>query len=223
MTPLPRRRPWVLSRQLATLDQLSDGRLIGGIGLGGDGWSEFSAFGEAVDPVVRGQMLDEALELLQRFLTGEPVSVHAVATTSWTAPPLLPRPRQSPLPIWGAVRWPNRRPLARIAKVQGCFPIFASIRRPGAVPDPADIAALRAGLVDLGARSGHRHRGALCSSRAKSSGRCPADRSRGARAVRRDMDPRGLPTPASTPEQRRPAVVRQGTAIGHARPCRAGA
>ena len=76
VTPLPRRRPWVLSRQLATLDQLSDGRLIGGIGLGGDGWSEFSAFGEPVDPVVRGRMLDEALELVQRFLTGETVNFH---------------------------------------------------------------------------------------------------------------------------------------------------
>ena len=111
VTPLPRRRPWVLSRQLATLDQLADGRLIGGIGLGDDGWSEFSAFGEAVDPVIRGRMLDEALELVQRFLTGEPVSFHG-SHYLVDSPPLLPRPRQNPLPIWGAVRWPNRRPLA---------------------------------------------------------------------------------------------------------------
>src|SRR4029077_2508513 len=72
-TPLPRRRPWVLSRQMTTLDRLSDGRLVGGVGLGDDGWCELSAFGEEIDPVVRGQMLDEALELLQLFLTGEPV------------------------------------------------------------------------------------------------------------------------------------------------------
>ena len=151
VTPLPRRRPWVLSRQLATLDQLSDGRLIGGIELGGDGWSELSAFGEAVDPVIRGRMLDEALELVQRFLTGEAVSFqgrHYVVN----APPLLPRPRQDPLPIWGAVRWPNRKPLARIARLEGCFPIFDSS---GGVPppDPADIAALRVQLIELGARS----------------------------------------------------------------------
>jgi alkanesulfonate monooxygenase SsuD/methylene tetrahydromethanopterin reductase-like flavin-dependent oxidoreductase (luciferase family) len=150
VTPLPRRRPWVLSRQMATLDRLSDGRLIGGIGLGDDGWSEFSAFGEAVDPIVRGQMLDEALELLQRFLTGEPVSYtgrHYVVH----APPLLPRPRQSPLPIWGACRWPNRKPLARIANLQGCFPIFPTA---GAIPppDPADIRELRGALTALGAR-----------------------------------------------------------------------
>jgi alkanesulfonate monooxygenase SsuD/methylene tetrahydromethanopterin reductase-like flavin-dependent oxidoreductase (luciferase family) len=151
VTPLPRRRPWVLSRQLATLDQLSNGRLIGGIGLGDDGWSEFSAFGEAADPVIRGEMLDEALELIRRFLSGEAVNFHGRHYVV-DSPPLLPRPRQDPLPIWGAVRWPNRKPLARIAKLDGCFPIFAT---PGGLPppDPADIATLHAQLVDLGARA----------------------------------------------------------------------
>jgi alkanesulfonate monooxygenase SsuD/methylene tetrahydromethanopterin reductase-like flavin-dependent oxidoreductase (luciferase family) len=150
VTPLPRRRPWVLSREMATLDQLSDGRLIGGIGLGGDGWKEFSSFGEAVDPLIRGAMLDEGLELLQRFLTGEPVSFDG-RHYSVDAPPLLPVPRQDPLPIWGAVRWPNRRPLARIAKLQGCFPIFAP-SDPLSPPDPADIASLRGALIERGAR-----------------------------------------------------------------------
>jgi alkanesulfonate monooxygenase SsuD/methylene tetrahydromethanopterin reductase-like flavin-dependent oxidoreductase (luciferase family) len=149
VTPLPRRRPWVLSRQMATLDQLSEGRLIGGIGLGDDGWSEFSSFGDAVDPVTRGAMLDEALELLQRFLNGEPVSYDGLYYTVHS-PALLPTPLQRPLPLWGAVRWPNRKPLARIARLQGCFPIF---HRPGGLPppDPADIRGLRSALLDRGA------------------------------------------------------------------------
>ena len=150
VTPLPRRRPWVLSRQMATLDQLSDGRLIGGIGLGDDGWTEFSSFGEAVDPVFRGQMLDEALELLQRFLSGEALNYRGRHYTV-NAPPLLPKPRQDPLPMWGAVRWPNRKPLARIAKLDGCFPIFAASSGVPP-PDAADITALRAALLDLGGR-----------------------------------------------------------------------
>jgi alkanesulfonate monooxygenase SsuD/methylene tetrahydromethanopterin reductase-like flavin-dependent oxidoreductase (luciferase family) len=151
VTPLPRRRPWVLSRQMASLDRLSQGRLIGGFGLGDDGWSEYSAFGEAVDPVIRGQMLDESLELLQRFLTGEPVN-HDGAHYTVHAPPLLPAPLQSPLPLWGAVRWPNQKPLARIAKFQGCFPIFHT---PGALPppDPADIETLHSALLERGAAS----------------------------------------------------------------------
>jgi alkanesulfonate monooxygenase SsuD/methylene tetrahydromethanopterin reductase-like flavin-dependent oxidoreductase (luciferase family) len=149
VTPLPRRRPWVLSRQMATLDHLSDGRLIGGIGLGDDGWSEFSSFGDAVDPVTRGAMLDEALQLLQQFLSGEPVDYDGSHYTVHS-PALLPTPLQHPFPLWGAVRWPNQKPLARIARLQGCFPIFHT---PGALPppDPADITALRAALLDRGA------------------------------------------------------------------------
>jgi alkanesulfonate monooxygenase SsuD/methylene tetrahydromethanopterin reductase-like flavin-dependent oxidoreductase (luciferase family) len=149
VTPLPRRRPWVLSRQMATLDQLCEGRLIGGIGLGDDGWSEFSSFGEAVDPVIRGAMLDEALELLQRFLTGEPVSYDGRHYTVHS-PALLPTSWQRPLPLWGAVRWPNQKPLARIARLQGCFPIFHTA---GSLPppDPADIRGLRSALLDRGA------------------------------------------------------------------------
>jgi len=150
VTPLPRRRPWVLSREMVTLDQLCDGRLIAGIGLGDDGWSEFSAFGEEVDPVVRGEMLDEALELLQRFLSGEAVRFHGrhydVDTNA-----LLPTPRQQSLPIWGACRWPIRKPLERIAKLQGCFPIFPHRGAPPP-PEPSDIVAIREALADRGAR-----------------------------------------------------------------------
>jgi alkanesulfonate monooxygenase SsuD/methylene tetrahydromethanopterin reductase-like flavin-dependent oxidoreductase (luciferase family) len=152
VTPLPRRRPWVLARQMATLDQLSMGRLIGGIGLGDDGWAEFSSFGEETDPVARGQRLDEALELVRLFLGGNAVRFpgrHYVVDAS----PLLPRPLQDPLPLWGAVRWPNRKPLARIAKLQGCFPIFPG-GGPPVPPQPEDIVALRSALIDLGAAPG---------------------------------------------------------------------
>jgi alkanesulfonate monooxygenase SsuD/methylene tetrahydromethanopterin reductase-like flavin-dependent oxidoreductase (luciferase family) len=148
VTPLPRRRPWVLARQMATLDQLSAGRLIAGIGLGDDGWKEFSSFGDQAEPVARGEMLDESLELLQRFLGGDAVRFqgrHYSVDTS----PLLPMPHQDPLPIWGAVRWPNRKPLVRIARLQGCFPIFPGSGAPPP-PDPADIVAIRSALEDLG-------------------------------------------------------------------------
>jgi alkanesulfonate monooxygenase SsuD/methylene tetrahydromethanopterin reductase-like flavin-dependent oxidoreductase (luciferase family) len=150
VTPLPRRRPWVLARQMATLDQLSDGRLVGGIGLGDDGWTEFSSFGEADDPVLRGEVLDESLELLRLFLSGDAVQFQGrhfrVNSTAF-----LPRPRQDPLPIWGAVRWPKRKPLRRIAKLQGCFPIFAG-SGPPQPPQPEDIVAIRRALNHLGAR-----------------------------------------------------------------------
>ena len=34
VTPLPRRRPWVVARQAVTLDRLSDGRFVLGVGIG---------------------------------------------------------------------------------------------------------------------------------------------------------------------------------------------
>ena len=74
VTPLARRRPWVLARQIATLDRLSEGRLVVGVGLGHDRWKEFSSFsGEIIDPVERSFSLDDSLEILRRLWSGEPV------------------------------------------------------------------------------------------------------------------------------------------------------
>ena len=150
VTPLARRRPWVMARQVATLDQLSGGRLVVGVGLGDDGWGELSAFGEETAPRVRGELLDESLEILQELLTGNAL-VHAGGHYAIDSPPLLPAPVQDPVPIWAAVRWPNRKPLARAARLQGCFPIFpnAGSRPP---PPPADLVEqVRAELTGLGA------------------------------------------------------------------------
>ena len=150
VTPLSRRRPWVLARQIATLDQLSAGRLVAGVGLGDDGWREFSAFGEETSPRVRGELLDESLAILQQLLTGNGV-VHHGGHFDVDAGPMLPTPVQDPLPIWAAVRWPNRRPLARAARLQGCFPIFPESGNRPAPPPVADLTALRAELTRLGA------------------------------------------------------------------------
>jgi alkanesulfonate monooxygenase SsuD/methylene tetrahydromethanopterin reductase-like flavin-dependent oxidoreductase (luciferase family) len=154
VTPLARRRPWVLARQIATLDQLAGGRLVAGIGLGDDGWREFRAFGEQTDARLRGQLLDESLDLLLGLLSGNELTYHG----SWfdiDCPPVLPAPVQDPLPIWAAVRWPNRKPLARAARVQGTFPIFPGPGPQPAGPGPAEISAIRAELTSLGAARSH--------------------------------------------------------------------
>src|SRR5215472_13141104 len=63
VTPLPRRRPWKLAREAVTLDHLSGGRLVLGIGLGGDGSGEYHDFGETTDARTHGAMLDEGLAI----------------------------------------------------------------------------------------------------------------------------------------------------------------
>ena len=74
VTPLARRRPWDVARQVAVLDRLSGGRMVFGAGLGGDSRRELTAFGEERDPRARAALLDEALELVVELWRGEPVT-----------------------------------------------------------------------------------------------------------------------------------------------------
>ena len=53
VTPLPRRRPWQVVRQIVTLDHLSGGRATLGVGLGFPPKEEFELFGESGDARVR--------------------------------------------------------------------------------------------------------------------------------------------------------------------------
>jgi len=69
VTPVPRRRPHVLANQVATLDELSDGRAVLGVGIGGD-VEELRRLGEVIDPVVRGDLLDAGLETIRRRWPG---------------------------------------------------------------------------------------------------------------------------------------------------------
>ena len=54
--PLPRRRPWKLAREIVTLDHLSGGRVILGVGIGSDIEHESSCFGESGDDKLHGAM-----------------------------------------------------------------------------------------------------------------------------------------------------------------------
>ncbi len=123
VTPLPRRRPVKLAREVATLDRLSGGRVVFGVGLGSDGAGELSATGEQLDDRVRGQMLDEGLEVLRAAWSGEQLrhrGEHYVADGLT----MLPTPVQRPgPPVWVAMRKGNQAPLRRAARFEGIFPI----------------------------------------------------------------------------------------------------
>jgi alkanesulfonate monooxygenase SsuD/methylene tetrahydromethanopterin reductase-like flavin-dependent oxidoreductase (luciferase family) len=121
VTPLARRRPWDVARQVAVIDRLSGGRMIFGAGLGGDGRRELSAFGEERDPRARAALLDEALELMVPLWSGEPVT-HAGPGFRLDEAIVQPTPLRRP-PVWIACVWPHRRPLRRAARYDGVFPV----------------------------------------------------------------------------------------------------
>ena len=123
ITPLPRRRPHKLARETVTLDRLSGGRLILGVGIG-LGKIEWDHLGEETDLRSRGRMLDEGLEVLAGLWSGEPFQFdgehyHLEKTQ------FLPPPSQQPrIPVWVGGVWPNKRPFRRMARWDGMFPLF---------------------------------------------------------------------------------------------------
>ncbi len=74
VTALPRRRTQLVAQSTASLDLLSGGRMVLGLGLGVDGYGEYSAFDEpATDDRARAKLLDAAIEGLIPMLAGQPI------------------------------------------------------------------------------------------------------------------------------------------------------
>jgi alkanesulfonate monooxygenase SsuD/methylene tetrahydromethanopterin reductase-like flavin-dependent oxidoreductase (luciferase family) len=122
VTPVARRRPWKLARETATLDHLSRGRLILGVGLGFPPDAEFGLLGEDPDDRVRAARLDEGLDVLARLWSGELVD-HDGAHYHVRETQFLPTPLQRPrIPVWVAGTWPSRPPFRRAARWDGVFP-----------------------------------------------------------------------------------------------------
>src|SRR5262245_41727456 len=94
---LPGRNVVRLAKQLASLDQLSQGRLLVTLVPGLTYSPEREAIGG--DPKRRGGFIDEALPLLRRLWAGETVSHDGIAGT-FRDVKLSPLPAQQPLEVW---------------------------------------------------------------------------------------------------------------------------
>jgi len=123
VTPVARRRVSKLAREVTTLDRLTGGRLVLGVGLGAPLEDEFGTFGENADPRDVAARLDEGLEALNLLWSGEPVTFrghHVVIDDVAFLPTPVQRPR---VPIWVGGEWPARRPMRRAARWDGAIPL----------------------------------------------------------------------------------------------------
>ncbi len=144
---VPRYKPHLLARTLVSLDVLSEGRLILGVGIG-DGGAGFEAFGEPGDARTRAERLDEALEIITRLWSGQEVTYtgkHFLVDKFALSAQPIQRPR---IPIW--VGGDSAPALRRAARWDGWIgpddnPVEASV---------AQLVKVRERLASAGARLG---------------------------------------------------------------------
>jgi alkanesulfonate monooxygenase SsuD/methylene tetrahydromethanopterin reductase-like flavin-dependent oxidoreductase (luciferase family) len=118
---LPRRRPQLVVQAAATLDRVSGGRLILGVGAGADP-GDLDSFGEAATLPDRVARMDAALSAIDPWLRGEPARVNVAGTTAVKVGPTpvqVPRP-----PIWLGGMRPGA--LRRAARWEGWIAIATS-------------------------------------------------------------------------------------------------
>jgi alkanesulfonate monooxygenase SsuD/methylene tetrahydromethanopterin reductase-like flavin-dependent oxidoreductase (luciferase family) len=121
VTPVPRRHIAKLAREVITLDHLSGGRVVLGVGAGYPHLPDYASFGDDGDARVRTAKLDEALEVLAALWSGDPVHHHGthyrVECDGFQRPVQQPR-----VPVWVAATWPSKKPLDRAARWDGVVP-----------------------------------------------------------------------------------------------------
>ena len=154
ITPVPRRRPWQLARQIASLDRLSGGRVILGVGIGSPAYGDHGIFHEPTGDRVRADMLDEGLAVLAGLWSGERFSY---AGEHYTVDPVrfTPVPVQRPrVPIWVGGVLPNR-----------------AADRPGGALGRSRPHPVRGAVADPAVGAGHRRRAGIGGHRARHGGR----------------------------------------------------
>ena len=91
------RSPAVAAKQAATLDVLSGGRLIFGVGVGGENPKEFELCG--IPHKERGARVNEGIDAVRALWRDTPASFHG-RFTRFDAVSIDPKPVQQPPPIW---------------------------------------------------------------------------------------------------------------------------
>ena len=178
------RDPVLLAKQCATIDVLSEGRLLPAFGVGSPAAPEWQAMG--LDTATRGRMTDEALEIVTRLWREESVDFAGRHFTLKGAS-ISPRPVQPDLPVWIGGGSP--------AAIRRTARFGTGWQAGGETPDEAAavIGAIRAKAAALGRAIDEDHYGAGFNFHFGSPQDAPAQRAMAAYATRTGRDPaRGI-------------------------------
>lgn len=128
LTPLPWRRPWTVAAQAATVDHLSEGRMILAVGTGAAETGRAAA-DEPADVRIRAELMDEGLRLISTLWSGGRTFEGRHFTLDLAdEPPRELHPIQQPrIPIWVVGAWNRQRSMSRAAAYDAVIPQLLDI------------------------------------------------------------------------------------------------
>jgi alkanesulfonate monooxygenase SsuD/methylene tetrahydromethanopterin reductase-like flavin-dependent oxidoreductase (luciferase family) len=152
LTPLPWRRPWKVASQVATLDQVSNGRAILAVGIGAVD-TDLPDTAEVTDLRGRTARLDEGIDLIRTLWDGGTSyhGEHYRYDTGRVDLAAAARPVQARIPLWVVGVWPRPKSLRRALRCDGIIPQYDL---DGREPVPDDARALAGWLADHEAKPG---------------------------------------------------------------------
>lgn len=143
LTPLPWVKPWKLASETATLDQLSNGRVVLAVGLGANDTGA-GHYGLETDRKQKAELLDEGLEILTELWKGKSITYSGqhYQLTPTDFPPPDPPVQQPRIPIWVVGAWPRPKSMQRALRYDGILPMITGPN--GTVQaGPAEVKAIR--------------------------------------------------------------------------------
>src|SRR5215831_7298299 len=152
LTPLPWRRPWKVASQVATLDQLSGGRVILAVGVGATD-TNLPDTGEETGLRARAEMLDEGIDLVRSLWEGRNTfeGSHYRFQSGRMDLTAAARPVQDRIPLWVVGVWPSQKSMHRVLRCDGVIPQY---QLTGRAAGPGDAGAVRTWLSGNGCGPG---------------------------------------------------------------------
>jgi hypothetical protein len=139
VVPVPLRRPWKIASEALALDQLSEGRVILGLGSGA-AWMGWQGFPDEVTAnKARREMLDETIDILTLLFQSKQFdydgSHYHIKLTLLNEMYYPSKPVQQPrIPLWAPAIWPGEKSLRRALKCDGVI-----LEKTSSTGEPEDI------------------------------------------------------------------------------------